>query len=75
MAGMTPNNGSVFGGGSSNAAFKKQLNKVYGWYTVGFILFVVVLGIHMGPVGVVIPASRHGHTCAWFLRHMRLGRG
>ena len=33
MAGMTPNDGSVFGGGSSNAAFKKQLNKVYTWYT------------------------------------------
>ena len=45
MAGMTPNDGSVFGGGGSNAAFKKQLNKVYSWYTGGFILFVVVLGI------------------------------
>ena len=45
MAGMTPNDGSVFGGGGSNAAFKKQLNKIYAWYTGGFILFVVVLGI------------------------------
>ncbi|MBJ7380516.1 MAG: cation acetate symporter [Polynucleobacter sp.] len=45
MAGMTPNNGSVFSGGASNAAFKKQLNKVYGWYTGGFVLFVVVLAI------------------------------
>jgi cation/acetate symporter len=36
------------GGGSSaadNRAFKKQLNKVYGWYTGGFIVFVVVLAI------------------------------
>ena len=33
MAGMTPSggDGSVFGGGSSNADFKKGLNKNYGW--------------------------------------------
>ena len=31
--------------GSSNAAFKKQLNKVYSWYTGGFIVFVMVLAI------------------------------
>lgn len=47
MAGMTPSggDGSVFGGGSSNAAFKKGLNKIYGFYTGGFIAFVIVLGI------------------------------
>jgi cation/acetate symporter len=46
MAGMTPSgDGSVFGGGSSNADFKKGLNKIYGWYTGGFIAFVVILGI------------------------------
>jgi cation/acetate symporter len=28
-----------------NRAFKSQLNKVYGWYTGGFIVFVVVLAI------------------------------
>jgi len=28
MAGMTPSDGSVFGGGGSNAAFKKQLNNI-----------------------------------------------
>jgi cation/acetate symporter len=37
------------GAGVSNAdanrAFKKQLNKVYGWYTGGFIAFVIVLAI------------------------------
>ena len=36
-------------GGESNAAanraFKQQLNKVYGWYTGGFIVFVVLLAI------------------------------
>jgi cation/acetate symporter len=29
----------------ANRAFKKQLNKVYGWYTGGFITFVIVLGV------------------------------
>jgi cation/acetate symporter len=39
MAGMTPDAGGGFGGaGQSNAAFKKQLNKVYAWYTGGFVL-------------------------------------
>ena len=47
MAGMTPDSGgSTFGGsGQTNAAFKKQLNKVYAWYTGGFVLFVVILAI------------------------------
>jgi len=45
MAGMTPEGtGGLFSGGS-NAAFKSQLNKVYTWYTGGFILFVIVLAI------------------------------
>jgi cation/acetate symporter len=45
MAGL---NAPTATGGSSreaNAAFKKQLNKVYGWYTGGFIAFVVVLAM------------------------------
>ncbi len=46
MAGMTPSAG---GGGAFNAStnrgFKQQLNKVYTWYTGGFITFVVVLAI------------------------------
>jgi cation/acetate symporter len=29
----------------ANAAFKKGLNKVYGWYTGGFLVFVVILAI------------------------------
>jgi cation/acetate symporter len=32
-------------GAAANAAFKKQLNKVYAWYTGGFIAFVIVLAI------------------------------
>ena len=46
MAGMSPDSGgSVFTGGSSSSAFKKQLNKVYAWYVGGFVLFVLILGI------------------------------
>jgi cation/acetate symporter len=30
---------------AANAAFKKQLNKVYGWYTGGFIVFIILLAI------------------------------
>ena len=45
MAGMSPDSGSAFSGGGSNAAFKKQLNKVYSWYGGGFVLFVLILGI------------------------------
>ena len=44
MAGMTPDAGGAFAGsGQSNAAFKQQLNKIYAWYTGGFVLFVVVV--------------------------------
>jgi cation/acetate symporter len=46
MAGLTP---SSSGGGAfsatAQAAFKSQLNKVYGWYTGGFLVFIVVLAI------------------------------
>lgn len=46
MAGMTPSgDSSMFGGGTSNADFKKGLNKIYTWYTGGFLAFVVVLAI------------------------------
>jgi cation/acetate symporter len=43
----------------ANAAFKKGLNKVYGWYTGGFIAFVVVLavaekmGLSRSAIGIV----------------------
>jgi cation/acetate symporter len=33
------------GGASDRRTFKKQLHKVYGWYTGGFIVFVILLGI------------------------------
>ncbi|MDN3546183.1 MAG: sodium:solute symporter family protein [Roseateles asaccharophilus] len=46
MAGATP---SLGGEGpinkAANAAFKKQLNKVYAWYTGGFFIFIVALAI------------------------------
>jgi len=43
MAGMFETGAG--GGASGNAAFKKQLNKVYKWYTGGFFVFVVALAI------------------------------
>lgn len=45
IAGLAPESaGGVFSAGS-NAAFRKQLNKVYAWYTGGFFVFVVTLAI------------------------------
>lgn len=38
--------GSSSGGGAAaNRAFKQQLNKVYGWYTGGFIVFILALAV------------------------------
>ncbi len=43
----------------ANAAFKRGLNKVYGWYTGGFIVFVIVLaiaeqmGLSRGAIGII----------------------
>ena len=43
----------------ANAAFKKGLNKVYTWYTGGFIVFVIALaiaeqmGLSRGAIGIV----------------------
>ncbi|NBT11480.1 MAG: cation acetate symporter [Betaproteobacteria bacterium] len=44
MAGLAPDAGGAAPAGS-NKAFKQQLNKVYGWYTGGFISFIIVLAI------------------------------
>jgi cation/acetate symporter len=44
MAGLAPETGGAAPEGS-NKAFKQQLNKVYGLYTGGFVVFVIVLGI------------------------------
>ncbi len=45
MAGMAPeSDGGIFSA-SSNTAFKQQLNKVYAWYTGGFVVFVIALAI------------------------------
>lgn len=45
MAGLSPPVATSGGSAAANAAFKKQLNKVYAWYTGGFVIFVVVLAI------------------------------
>ncbi len=44
MAGLSFEQGGA-GNADANRAFKKQLNKVYGWYTGGFVIFVVLLAI------------------------------
>ncbi|WP_298829169.1 sodium:solute symporter family protein [uncultured Piscinibacter sp.] len=44
MAGVSFDHGSG-GGAAANRAFKAQLNKVYGWYTGGFVVFVLVLAV------------------------------
>jgi len=43
MAGMFGSVDSSAGNAASKAAFKQNLNKVYKWYTGGFLAFVVVL--------------------------------
>jgi cation/acetate symporter len=44
MAGLNPDGGGVIST-AANSAFKSQLNKVYTWYTGGFLVFIVVLAI------------------------------
>ncbi|MFG6432208.1 sodium:solute symporter family protein [Roseateles sp. LYH14W] len=45
MAGATPESGGSYISTAANAGFKKQLNKVYTWYTGGFIVFIIALAI------------------------------
>jgi len=45
MAGLSFEPQSGVSNKEANAAFKKGLNKVYGWYTGGFLVFVVCLAI------------------------------
>ncbi len=44
MAGIFGSDGGT-NTAASNRAFKEQLNKVYGWYVGGFIVFVAVLAV------------------------------
>ena len=45
MAGMFGNDAAGPGSKAANVAFKQGLNKVYTWYTGGFLVFVVLLAI------------------------------
>ena len=45
MAGMFGSVDSSVSNAASKAAFKQNLNKVYKWYTGGFLAFVVVLAV------------------------------
>ena len=44
MAGLTFDHGKSRSAGEKHA-FKQQLNKVYGWYTGGFLAFIIVLAV------------------------------
>ncbi|MBL8305719.1 MAG: cation acetate symporter [Rubrivivax sp.] len=44
MAGLSFEQGSG-GSAADNKAFKAQLNKVYTWYTGGFLVFIIILAI------------------------------
>jgi cation/acetate symporter len=58
MAGLSFDHGTG-SNAEANRAFKKQLNKVYGWYTGGFLVFIVLLaiaeqmGLSRGAIGIV----------------------
>ena len=58
MAGLSFETGGT-SSKEANAAFKKQLNKVYGWYTGGFFAFIIVLaiaeqmGLSRAAIGIV----------------------
>jgi cation/acetate symporter len=45
MAGMSFDTSGAGGGAAANKAFKAQLNKVYGWYTGGFLVFILILAV------------------------------
>ncbi|MCA3237170.1 MAG: sodium:solute symporter family protein [Curvibacter sp.] len=45
MAGMFGNDAAGPSNAAANKAFKQNLNKVYKWYTGGFVIFVVALAI------------------------------
>ncbi len=45
MAGMFGSVDNSVSNSASKAAFKKSLNKVYTWYTGGFLVFLVILAI------------------------------
>ena len=58
MAGLIFESKGGMSNKDANTAFKKQLNKVYSWYTGGFIIFVLVLaiaeqmGLSRGAIGI-----------------------
>ncbi|MBX3633920.1 MAG: cation acetate symporter [Rubrivivax sp.] len=58
MAGLSFDHGAG-SNAEANRAFKKQLNKVYGWYTGGFFVFIVLLaiaeqmGLSRAAIGIV----------------------
>ena len=59
MAGLSFEPDSAVSNKEANVAFKKGLNKIYGWYTGGFMAFIIVLaiaeqmGLSRAAIGIV----------------------
>jgi len=59
MAGLSFETGSGMSNKDANTAFRKQLNKVYIWYTGGFLAFIILLaiaeqmGLSRAAIGIV----------------------
>ena len=62
MAGLSFEHGTGTAA-EANRAFKSQLNKVYGWYTGGFIVFVILLAIARAD-GHVAPPGSASSSCS-----------
>ncbi|MBK7510504.1 MAG: hypothetical protein IPI16_21580 [Comamonadaceae bacterium] len=54
---------------STRESFRRNLDKVYGWYTGGFVVFVLVLavleqfGLSRRWIGIDLPAGHDTAVC------------
>jgi cation/acetate symporter len=72
MAGATPSSDGGYISTAANAAFKKQLNKVYTWYTGGFFVFIICLAI-AEQMGLSRPAIGFTFLIATVLLYAGIG--
>lgn len=72
MAGATPSSDGGYISTAANAGFKKQLNKVYTWYTGGFIAFIILLAI-AEQMGLSRPAIGFTFLIATVLLYAGIG--
>ena len=71
MAGLSFEQGTG-SNADANRAFKQQLNKVYGWYTGGFIAFVLVLAV-LEQMGLPRPCIGYLFLAATVLLYAGIG--